>query len=253
MTGSNAPENEMTAQPRYREIPYDYTSLSDREIILRYFDDETLSLIDRLRSQRITGRSARMIAEIIGDVFMADRNPYVLEDLVQNSRQRSRLKLIHEQRLSAVEISAQGNPEALELLERARKLDSDFFQRVGGIRRVRNRFKFLLAGATAPGNIKFDPFDRIAHSTDATDWRVEHPFAVVYPDSAEELPAIIGAARKLGLSIIPRGGGTGLTGGAVPVNPHTIVVNTEKLSTIHGIRIAGEHTGHLGRCRGCHR
>jgi len=228
----------MTTQPRYREIPYDYTSLSDREIILRYFDEETLSLINRLRNQRITGRSARMIAEVIGDIFMADRNPYVLEDLVQNARERSRLKRIHEERLNAVESAARGNPDATALLERARNLDADFFQRVESIRRIRSRFKLHLRGATAPGNITFEPFDRVAHATDASDWRVEHPMAVVYPDSAQELPPLIGAARKLGLSIIPRGGGTGLTGGAVPVNRHTIVVNTEKLTTIRGIRVA---------------
>ena len=245
MTGSNAPDNQMTAHPRYREIPYDYTSLSDREIILRYFDEETLSLINRLRSQRITGRSARMIAEIIGDIFMTDRNPYVLEDLVQDTRQRSRLKRIHEQRLNAVESAAQGNPEALELLHRTRKIDAEFFERVGGIRRIRSRFRFLLRGVIAPGNIKFDPFDRVAHSTDATDWRVEHPLAVVYPDSVQELPPIIAAAQKLGLSIIPRGGGTGLTGGAVPLSRHSIVVNTEKLSGIHGITIAGGPGGDI--------
>ena len=229
----------MTAQPRYREIPYDYTSLSDREIILRYFDEETLSLIDRLRSQRITGRSARLIAEVVGDIFMADRNPYVLEDLVQNTRQRSRLRRIHQERLNAVESAAHGNPDALELLARARKVDQEFFLKVEGIQRVRNRFTVLLRGETALSNVRFDPFDRVAHSTDATDWRVEHPAGVVYPDSVREIPAIIRAARKLGLSIIPRGGGTGLTAGAVPVNQHTIVVNTEKLNTIHGITYAG--------------
>ena len=228
----------MTTQARYREIPYDYTSLSDREIILRYFDGETLSLIDRLRSQRITGRSARMIAEIIGDIFMLDRNPYVLEDFVRDAGTLSQLMHIHGQRISAVHGSARGNREALELLARVRKVDEEFFERVGGIRRLRKGLLFALLDATSQKNVRFDPFDRVAHSTDATDWRVEHPVAVVYPDSVEELPRIIGAARKLGMSIIPRGGGTGLTAGAVPVNRHTIVVNTEKLNRIHGITVA---------------
>ncbi len=228
----------MTAQPRYREIPYDYTSLSDREIILRYFDEETLSLINRLRSQRITGRSARMIAEIIGDIFMLDRNPYVLEDFVQDAGTLSQLMHIHGQRISAVEGAAHGNMEALELLARVRKVDAEFFERVGGVRRLRKRLLLALLDATSQENVRFDPFDRVAHSTDATDWRVEHPVAVVYPDSVDELPRIIGAARKTGLSIIPRGGGTGLTAGAVPVNRHTIVVNTEKLNRIHGITMA---------------
>ncbi|MBU4461194.1 MAG: FAD-binding protein, partial [Verrucomicrobia bacterium] len=39
----------------------------------------------------------------------------------------------------------------------------------------------------------------------------------------------------LGLHAVPRGAGTGLTGGAVPLEPDCIVVNTEKLNRIHGI------------------
>ncbi|MDX9707720.1 MAG: FAD-binding oxidoreductase, partial [Azospira sp.] len=34
---------------------------------------------------------------------------------------------------------------------------------------------------------------------------------------------------ELGLTIIPRGGGTGYTGGAVPLTPYSAVINTEKL------------------------
>ncbi|MCZ7653767.1 MAG: FAD-binding protein, partial [Rhodocyclaceae bacterium] len=36
----------------------------------------------------------------------------------------------------------------------------------------------------------------------------------------------------LGLTIIPRGGGTGYTGGAVPLTPDSVVINTEKLDAI---------------------
>lgn len=59
----------------YREIPYNYTSFSDREIILKYFDSGTWDLLDDLRTKRITGRSAKLIFEIIGDIFIIDRNP----------------------------------------------------------------------------------------------------------------------------------------------------------------------------------
>ena len=56
----------------YREIPYNYTSFSDKEIILKYFDDATWELLNDLRHQRKTGRSARLIFEIIGDIFIID-------------------------------------------------------------------------------------------------------------------------------------------------------------------------------------
>jgi FAD/FMN-containing dehydrogenase len=38
--------------------------------------------------------------------------------------------------------------------------------------------------------------------------------------------------HDLGLSISPRGGGTGLTGGATPLTPDCVMINTEKLNRI---------------------
>src|SRR5690606_12958485 len=53
--------------PRVREIPYNYTSFSDREIVQRVLGEEGWSLVSELRSERITGRSARMLYEILGE------------------------------------------------------------------------------------------------------------------------------------------------------------------------------------------
>ena len=49
----------MTA--RLREIPYNYTSFSDREIVIRLLGPAMWDVLDGLRSQRRTGRSARML------------------------------------------------------------------------------------------------------------------------------------------------------------------------------------------------
>lgn len=45
------------------------------------------------------------------------------------------------------------------------------------------------------------------------------------------------AVAELGLSIIPRGGGTGLTGGSVPLTQKCVIINTEKLTKIHNIEL----------------
>ena len=51
------------AQPqRLREIPYNYTSFSDREIVIRLLGARAWELLNRLRQERQTGRSARIIA-----------------------------------------------------------------------------------------------------------------------------------------------------------------------------------------------
>ncbi|MBX9870191.1 MAG: DUF3683 domain-containing protein, partial [Burkholderiaceae bacterium] len=62
---------------RVREIPYNYTSFSDREIVIRLLGDDAWALLDKLRSKRQTGRSARMLYEVLGDIWVVRRNPYL--------------------------------------------------------------------------------------------------------------------------------------------------------------------------------
>ena len=81
----------------------------------------------------------------------------------------------------------------------------------------------------------FDPFSLVAHATDATDWRLHLPMAVVTPDKEEQVAPLLLAIAQLGLKVVPRGAGTGLTGGAVPLRSGCIVVNTEKLNHIRAI------------------
>ena len=57
----------------------------------------------------------------------------------------------------------------------------------------------------------------MSHVTDATDWRVEYPLVVLYPDTEEECRGLVEGCIELDLTIIPRGGGTGYTGGAIPL------------------------------------
>jgi FAD/FMN-containing dehydrogenase/Fe-S oxidoreductase len=78
---------------------------------------------------------------------------------------------------------------------------------------------------------------RVAHVTDATDWRVEYPFVVLAPDTEEEIAAMVRACIELGLTIVPRGGGTGYTGGAIPLTWRSAVINTEKLDTLGPVEI----------------
>jgi len=86
--------------------------------------------------------------------------------------------------------------------------------------------------------VRFDGFARVSHVTDATDWRVEYPFVVINPDTEEEVAGIVLACVDLGLTIIPRGGGTGYTGGAIPLTRLSAVVNTEKLEAMSRIEDA---------------
>src|SRR5690606_25396257 len=79
---------------------------------------------------------------------------------------------------------------------------------------------------------KFDGLSRVSHVTDATDWRVEYPFLVLTPDNEAEMAGLVRACISLDMTIIPRGGGTGYTGGAIPLSARSVVINTEKLDSI---------------------
>ena len=79
---------------RIREIPYNYTSFSDREIVIRYLGEPMWEILQQLREQRKTGRSAKMLFEVLGDMWVITRNPYIQDDLIEN-RKRWDLSLIH--------------------------------------------------------------------------------------------------------------------------------------------------------------
>src|SRR3982750_4123252 len=77
--------------PRLREIPYNYTSFSDREIVIRLLGSRAWEVLNQLREERRTGRSARMLYEVLGDIWVVQRNPYLQDDLLDNPKRRKQL------------------------------------------------------------------------------------------------------------------------------------------------------------------
>ncbi len=224
----------MTASPtaRIREIPYNYTSFSDREIVIRFLGEAHWEVLNRLRASRRTGRSARMLFEVLGDMWVVMRNPYLEDDLQENpARWRSLTRALHH-RLDQIKARADDNELALRLLDATRQAVRDFEAWLPRQQALRHKALRILSRVTRRDNIHFGGLARVSHATDATDWRVEHPFVVITPDSEAEIQPVVKACIELGLTIIPRGGGTGYTGGAVPLFADTAVVNTEKLEQL---------------------
>ena len=214
---------------RLREIPYNYTSFSDREIVIRLLGAENWDILDELRSQRVTGRSARMLYEVLGDIWVVQRNPYLEDDLLANRERRAALVEAMRHRLREIDKRRRGNEKVRRLSEAAQKAVDDFAQRFDETAKLRQRVLKTLLRHTRRDNLAFDGMARVTHVTDATDWRVEYPFVVLYPDTEEETAALVRDCIELGLTVIPRGGGTGYTGSAVPLTPLSAVINTEKL------------------------
>ena len=76
---------------RFREIPYNYTSFSDREIVIRLLGSSAWQTLETLRQECKTGRSARMLFEVLGDIWVVQRNPYLQDDLLDNPKRRQQL------------------------------------------------------------------------------------------------------------------------------------------------------------------
>jgi len=240
------------AQPaRLREIPYNYTSFSDREIVVRLLGAENARVLESLRNERITGRSARMLFEVLGDIWAVQRNPYLEDDLLDNGKRRRALLDALRHRLKQMEVRHHEHeaefPDRARrvgvLIEAAHQAVNNFEAHFERTRDLRRKAMSQLAKYTRKDNIRFDGFARVAHVTDATDWRVEYPFLVLYPDSEAEIGQLVRGCIKLGLTMIPRGGGTGYTGGAVPLTPYSAVINTEKLVRIGAIDLETQLPG----------
>ena len=236
---------ELSAPARLREIPYNYTSFSDREIVIRLLGDESWQILETLRSERRTGRSARMLYEVLGDIWAVRRNPYLQDDLLDNPKRRALLIEALNHRLNEIEkrrqqdlvnatdaLSAERAQRVAFLGDQTRKAVESFKTEFEQTYDLRKRATKRLGKSTAKDNIKFDGLSRVSHVTDATDWRVEYPFVVLTPDTEYEMAGLVAGCIELGLTIIPRGGGTGYTGGAIPLTPFAAVINTEKLERL---------------------
>jgi FAD/FMN-containing dehydrogenase/Fe-S oxidoreductase len=215
-----------------REIPYNYTSFSDREIVLRLLGAEAWQLVAELRGERRTGRSARMLYEVLGEIWAIQRNPYLEDELVSRPRRRAETLGGMRRRVAAIEERRGGNLRVARLLELTRDVVDRFEEEFADTRALRARVLRRLARITRRDNILFDGFARVSHVTDATDWRVEMPFVVVTPDGEDEILPLVRELASLGLTIIPRGGGTGYTGGVIPLTRRAAVINTEKLENL---------------------
>jgi FAD/FMN-containing dehydrogenase/Fe-S oxidoreductase len=78
--------------------------------------------------------------------------------------------------------------------------------------------------AAVAGDVRFDAVSRHLYSTDASMYQVE-PIGVVIPRDADDVHAVVEVTRKHNAALLPRGGGTSLTGQTVN---HAVVMDLSK-------------------------
>jgi glycolate oxidase len=73
----------------------------------------------------------------------------------------------------------------------------------------------------------FDSYeDRLCYSYDGTPIYQKLPEAVVFPQNAEQISSLIKLANDVPFNVVPRGAGTGLSGGSIPVDNCIVIVLT---------------------------
>ena len=105
-----------------REIPFNYTSADDRQAVTFLLGGEVWTKLEELRARRVTGRSARLLMRVFGEILVHRRNPFLLQELVDSPRRRRRLLENIEKDLAVIDRSAAGEPLVLEVLAACRAL-----------------------------------------------------------------------------------------------------------------------------------
>lgn len=89
--------------------------------------------------------------------------------------------------------------------------------------------------AVGISNVIYKPEDLLIYSYDASIDRAT-PNVVVLPGSTVEISECVKAANAHGATIVPRGAGTGLSGGAIPLND-SVVIGVSRLNKILSVDV----------------
>ncbi|MBQ7618004.1 MAG: FAD-binding oxidoreductase, partial [Desulfovibrio sp.] len=163
--------------------------------------------------------SVRNLAiSIAEELFLVAYNPFVdvptVRSSVEETFAREAVSLSH---YYATSIS-----EGITMFWSAYRAEAEF----------RSKLMDSLSSIVPSECILADAQSLIGTATDATDLRMELPLLVVEPDTTEQVADIVKLANELKFAIIPRGGGSGMTGGAVPARKRTIILSLTRLTTI---------------------
>lgn len=164
------------------------------------------------------GSLQELALSLAAEIFMIRYNPFIPAPMIWKSV-KSRLES---------ERAAQA-PEYFQMLSICLK---DYWQSYQRDQRFRARLIGRLRTVLPKRYVVSDAHSLLECSTDATDLRMELPMLVLFPESTEQIQAVIRLANEIGFAIIPRGGGSGATGGAVPTSPRSVIMNLARMNNI---------------------
>lgn len=98
--------------------------------------------------------------------------------------------------------------------------------------RFRKEVKRRLAEVLDRNAIDDRPASLVQASTDATDLRMALPMLVVTPMNTEQIQHVVKLANEMDFVIVPRGGGSGATGGSIPAHQRTVILSLARCKEI---------------------
>ncbi len=190
-----------------------HISISDEQLISR-----ALGVVDMEQYKDWPDGVKKLAANLAAELFMVRYNPFIDAELVRKSVDR---RLNMSKPLLDTEFSktlTQGIDLFWEAFDAEQAFRDDLIKRLG----------YFMDDA----NIGDEPKSRIECATDATDLRMELPMLVLFPESEEQIRGIVRLANEMQFGIIPRGGGTGLTGGAIPAVGRCVILSLSRFKKI---------------------
>ncbi|MHC1789868.1 FAD-binding and (Fe-S)-binding domain-containing protein [Solidesulfovibrio sp.] len=155
---------------------------------------------------------------VAAELFLVRSNPFINADDV---------KAAVEKRL------AEANPKAWGDYPRTiKKAYKAFWDVYEADSRFRDNLVERLRQFLPNESVVTAPNSLIECSTDATDLRMELPLCMLLPETEAHIRHILRLANELEFAIIPRGGGSGLTGGAIPAHRRSAILSLAKFKKI---------------------
>lgn len=93
-----------------------------------------------------------------------------------------------------------------------------------------------LRGILGPGGIMTAPSEVAVYECDAFTIAKKRPTVVVFPTTAEQVAAVVKLCNELNVPFVPRGAGTSLAGGTLPVGGGVMIALT-RMKKVHEINV----------------
>jgi len=190
-----------------------HISISDEQLISR-----ALGVVEMDRYEHWPEGVKKLASNLAAELFMVRYNPFIDPELVRTSVDR-RLNMS----------KPMLDREFAKILTTGIEL---FWERFDADQNFRATLIEELKEFMPEDGIGDEPNCRIESATDATDLRMELPMLVLFPETEYQIRDIVRLANEMNFNVIPRGGGTGATGGAIPALGRTVILSLSRFKKI---------------------